>query len=90
MESNNILLLSNDTLIHNSIKKILDKENIYVHRIGAQNLMFTIYRLDGKILMLSIYKLLPPPDLSANLNLKFSTQKELIMLLIYTCFHSDG
>lgn len=54
MESNNILLLSNDTLIHNSIKKILDSQSVCVHRIGAQNLMFTIYRLDGKILIVDL------------------------------------
>ena len=32
--------------------------------------------LEGKILMLSMYKLFPPPDLRENLNLKFSTQDQ--------------
>lgn len=54
MDSNNILLLSNDTFIHNSIKKILNLQDVWVHKIGAQNLMLTIYKLDGKILIVDL------------------------------------
>ncbi|WP_432662393.1 HD domain-containing phosphohydrolase [Wukongibacter baidiensis] len=54
MESNNILLLSNDLSIYNSIKKSLDKLDVSIHRISPQNLMLTIYKLDGKILIVDL------------------------------------
>ncbi len=54
MESNNILLLSNDLSIYNLIQKSLDKLDVYIHKISPQNLMLTIYKLDGKILIVDL------------------------------------
>lgn len=54
MELNNILLLSNDTSTCNSIKNNLESLNTCIHRIGPQNLMFTIYRLNGKVMIVDL------------------------------------
>lgn len=54
MELNNILLLSDNTSTYNSIKSNLGSLNTCIHRIGPQNLMFTIYRLNGKILIVDL------------------------------------
>ena len=41
-----------------------------------------------EILILSIYKLFPPPEWNSNLNLKFWTQKGPIILVTVASFHS--
>lgn len=56
MEKNNILLLSNDISTYNSINNCLSLLDTNIHRIKPQNLMFKIYKLNGKILIVDLDK----------------------------------